>query len=66
MSEVTSALLTTADAAGYLRIGAHTLNLLRREHKGPNYIKIGRKVFYHVADLERYISENRVKTKSGE
>ena len=62
MSEVTSDLLTTADAASYLRIGAHTLNLLRRDNKGPSYIKIGRKVFYHAADLERYISENRIKT----
>lgn len=62
MSEVTSDLLTTADAASYLRIAAHTLNLLRRDDKGPSYIKIGRKVFYHVADLERYINQNRIKT----
>lgn len=61
MSEVTTPLLSTADAASYLRIGAHTLNLMRREHTGPDYIKIGRKVFYQVADLERYISENRIK-----
>jgi hypothetical protein len=56
------ALLTTAEAAKYLRLGAHTLNQMRREHIGPDYIKLGRKVFYKACDLERYISENRITT----
>jgi len=56
------ALLTTTEAAKYLRLGAHTLNQMRREHAGPNYIKLGRKVFYRVDDLDTFITSNKVVT----
>lgn len=63
MSELV-ALLTTAEAAKYLRLGAQSLNQMRREHTGPNYIKLGRKVFYRVDDLDTYITSMIVVTNS--
>lgn len=51
----TAALLTTAEAAKYLRLGAHTLNQMRRENTGPDYVKLGRKVFYRQVELDKYI-----------
>lgn len=63
MSELV-ALLTTAEAAKYLRLGAQSLNQMRREHVGPDYIKLGRKVFYRVDDLDTYIASMVVVTNS--
>lgn len=63
MSELVP-LLTTAEAAKYLRLGAQSLNQMRREHIGPDYIKLGRKVFYRVDDLDAYIKCNIVTTNS--
>jgi len=60
MSEVNTPLMPTPQAAKYLRVGASLLNRMRRENTGPDYIKIGRKVFYRVVDLDKYIDLNAV------
>ena len=65
MSELI-ALLTTAEAAKYLRLGAHALNQMRRDHVGPDYIKLGRKVFYRVDDLDTYIASMLVVTNNNQ
>lgn len=59
---ISTPLLPTADAAKYLRISAHSLNQLRSANTGPAYIRMGRKVFYRIDDLDSYISSNKVQT----
>jgi len=56
------AMLTTAEAAKYLRVGAQALNLMRSANAGPAYVRIGRKVFYRIEDLDSYINANKVQT----
>jgi hypothetical protein len=63
MSELV-AMLTTDEAAKYIRLGAHALYQMRREHIGPTYIKLGRKVFYRIDDLDAYIATQKVVTNS--
>jgi predicted DNA-binding transcriptional regulator AlpA len=58
MSDVNSPLLPTAEAAKYLRIGQSLLNRMRRENTGPDYVKLGRKVFYRQVELDKYIESN--------
>ena len=54
--------LDVADAAAYLRLSVHTLNTYRSRHTGPSYHKAGgRRVLYHVADLDAWMQENRVR-----
>lgn len=65
MSELVP-LLTTVEAANYLRLGAQTLNQMRRENTGPNYIKLGRKVFYRTDDLDTYIASMIVVTNNNQ
>ncbi len=60
MSDVNTPLIPTAEAAKYLRIGSSLLNRMRRENTGPDYIKLGRKVFYRQVELDRFIESNAV------
>lgn len=50
-------LLRTCDAAGLLGIREKTLQLWRREGKGPTYIRVGpRLVRYRLSDLATWLS----------
>lgn len=60
MSDVNSPLIPTAEAAKYLRIGQSLLNRMRRENTGPDYIKLGRKVFYRQLELDKFIESNAI------
>ncbi|MBL8845193.1 MAG: helix-turn-helix domain-containing protein [Hyphomicrobium zavarzinii] len=59
----TSPLLTTSEAAQYLRLSAPTLERLRCTGEGPPFIKLGSgkraRVAYRLADLEAFITQNR-------
>jgi hypothetical protein len=48
-----SPLLTTAEAAEYLRLKPHTLENMRWQGTGPPFLKLGGRVFYHRADLKK-------------
>lgn len=54
------ALLTTEEAAVYIRMNRQTLNKWRHLKIGPSYVKLGRSVFYKVADLDAFVSASSV------
>ena len=50
-----TSLLTPEQAAGFLGVTAGTLNVCAQTRRYPlAYLKIGRKVMYRLADLERF------------
>ncbi|EXJ14592.1 helix-turn-helix domain-containing protein [Imhoffiella purpurea] len=52
--------LTRAQAAEYLGIPEHTLaNWVTTKRKRVPYLKVGRRVYYAVADLDRFLEECR-------
>jgi len=53
--------LGNRQAAQYIGVAQQTLNNLRHLRRGPDYIKIGRKVLYDTKDLDRFLESNRVK-----
>jgi hypothetical protein len=58
-SAPSSSLLMTKEAASHLRLSASTLNKLRIFGGGPVYSKIGGRVVYQLADLDRWVAERR-------
>lgn len=52
-------LLNTSEAAKYLRLARQTLNAARSAGTSPPYIKIGRRVLYDLADLDRFLDSRR-------
>ena len=50
-------LLTTCEAAGYLRLAITTLEHWRLEGRGPAFCKIGRQVRYRRAEVDRWLAE---------
>ena len=61
-----SQLLTTKEAAEFLRLKPHTLENMRWQGKGPIFMKLGGRVFYHRADLKAWCKEARRRSSSGE
>ena len=61
-----SQLLTTKEAAEFLRLKPHTLENMRSEGKGPIFMKLGGRVFYHRADLKTWLKEARRRSSRGE
>jgi excisionase family DNA binding protein len=61
-----SQLLTTKEAAEELRLKPHTLENMRSDGKGPIFMKLGGRVFYHRADLKTWLRESRRRSSRGE
>ena len=61
-----SQLLTTKEAAEELRLKPHTLENMRSDGKGPIFMKLGGRVFYHRADLKTWHRESRRRSSRGE
>jgi len=61
-----SQLLTTVEAAELLRLKPHTLENMRSQGKGPIFMKLGGRVFYHRTDLKTWCKEARRRSSSGE
>ena len=58
-------LLTPNDAADFLSISPETLAQWRSQQRGPHFIKLeGRLVRYRLTDLESYLEERSVTTRS--
>jgi excisionase family DNA binding protein len=57
-------LLTTYEAADYLKLPAAQLKQLRYRGVGPAYSRLGRHVRYVRTDLQRWISAGRVEPQS--
>jgi len=51
--------LTCAQAAKYLGVSRRWLEILRKTGGGPEFIKLGRLVFYEPADLDRFKERNK-------
>jgi hypothetical protein len=51
-----SDLLPTSEAAAYLGLAPHTLNVWRITGRGPAFVKIGRRVAYRKAALDDFIA----------
>ncbi len=53
-------LLTTKEAAGFLKVSTITLAKWRGQKKGPKYTRTGRTIKYTRKDLEGYLKRNTV------
>jgi predicted DNA-binding transcriptional regulator AlpA len=53
----TGTLLTTVEAAAFLRMSKHTLNGWRRNGHGPPWIRIGRRIVYEQTTLTQWVRD---------
>jgi hypothetical protein len=51
--------LSTSDAADYCSVGKSTLEKLRLSGGGPQFVKLGARVIYEVADLDAWLNRHR-------
>ena len=56
--------LTQDELALRFRISPRTLERWRWQRTGPNYVKLGHKVVYALADVEAYERRRRAETHS--
>ena len=52
-------LLSTEALAAELNLAVETLAEWRRQHRGPAYIKAGRRVLYRRDDIDTWLANNR-------
>lgn len=57
--------LSEREAADRLGVSPRTLQDWRRRSYGPTYLKLGRRVAYHPADLDAFEASCRVQPKGG-
>ena len=62
--EIENALLNAQKAADWTGLSTSTLAKLRLSGEGPTYAKLGRRVVYHIDDLEEWIRSHRYKSTS--
>jgi len=60
-TEATNETLSHNQAAEYIGVASQTLYNWRNQRKGPDYIKLGRKIGYLKPDLDKYLEDHRVK-----
>lgn len=51
-------LLNEKEASSLLRLPVSTLQFFRRNHRGPVYLKLGRRVYYRSSALEAWMQES--------
>ena len=56
--------LNEYQASDVIGLSVKTLRRMRHEMRGPNYIKLGRRVVYSETDLENWLDAHRVNTFS--
>ena len=56
--------LAVAAAAAHIGLSVSTLNKLRVVGGGPVFLKLGRRVAYDVADLDRWLGTKRRRSTS--
>jgi predicted DNA-binding transcriptional regulator AlpA len=59
-----TSILDASGAAAFLGLSQSTLAKLRLSGSGPVFLKLGRRVFYQLADLERWIASRRFASTS--
>jgi excisionase family DNA binding protein len=50
--------MSVSETAAYLNLSKSTLNKLRLSGNGPAYLKLGRRVLYDRADVDRWTAQN--------
>jgi hypothetical protein len=53
-------IMTTEEVARSLEVTEHTLAMWRAERKGPDFVKLGRSIFYRCTDVTNWINANLV------
>ena len=56
--------LNEYQAADVIGLSVKTLRRMRHDMRGPNYIKLGRRVVYSETDLGLWLTSHRVETDS--
>jgi len=51
-------LLSAADLAALIGVDERTLTVWRSQKRGPDFVKLGRAVFYRQADVDEWIKLN--------
>jgi hypothetical protein len=64
-SPIASPWLNTERAAQYIGYGVPTLERYRLSGAGPVYSRVGRRVLYHVDDLDEWMRLGRRRSTSG-
>lgn len=62
--DFSSAIMLPVEAARYTRVAKSTLAKLRCWGGGPPYLKLGRKIGYHRADLDNWLASRRARSTS--
>lgn len=50
-------LISNQDLAAYLAVSVETVRWLRKQHRGPRAIKVGRSVRYRESDVQLWLAE---------
>ncbi|MDR2929893.1 MAG: helix-turn-helix domain-containing protein [Propionibacteriaceae bacterium] len=60
MTDLPNPLLTTGEAAEYLRVSSRWLAHSRHHEPGaaPPFVQVGRRIYYRVTDLDTWIGEH--------
>jgi predicted DNA-binding transcriptional regulator AlpA len=62
MQDASSRAVDVREAAAYLDLSKSHLDKLRLAKTGPRFSKLGRRVVYRIADLDRWLAANQVET----
>jgi hypothetical protein len=57
-------MMNDRQAAKLLNIGLQTLRNWRSQHRGPDYIKIGRSIRYNATDLRKFIKSKKIQVNN--
>jgi predicted DNA-binding transcriptional regulator AlpA len=57
-------IMSTEEVARSLEVTEHTLAMWRADRKGPDYVRLGRSIFYRTADVQDWINGNIIKFPS--
>jgi excisionase family DNA binding protein len=63
---MTSEVLTTAEAARYVRLGKPTIERFRLTGEGPRYCKLGGAVRYRRCDLDEWLQTRLIRSTSAQ
>lgn len=55
--------MTTEKAAAYLGLSTTWLNRERSQGRGPRFVRLGNRVFYRRADLDKFIEGSVTETE---
>jgi excisionase family DNA binding protein len=62
--ELIQEILTTSEAANYVRLGKPTMERFRLTGEGPSYCKLGGAVRYRKADLDEWLESRLTRSTS--